>query len=226
MKILIACEESQTVCKAFRDIGLDAFSCDIQDCSGGHPEWHIRGFLEDIIGNGNEWGAIIAFPPCTHLSASGARHFKEKVLDGRQQYAINFFMMIANRKCDYIAIENPVGIMSTKWRKPDQIIQPWQFGHPESKSTCLWLKGFPKLQPTKIAEFKKYRCKCGNTFDSNAGKYGCCPDYAAKPLWDNQTKSGQNKIPPSADRSKMRSKTYTGIAEAMADQWGSILKNV
>lgn len=199
MKILIACEESQAVCKAFRTRGFEAYSADIQPCSGGHPEWHIQGRLEDIIGSGDEWEMIIAFPPCTHLAVSGARYFKEKKADGRQQFAIAFFMMIANRNCKRIAIENPVGIMSTEWRKPDQIIQPWQFGHPESKSTCLWLKGLPRLQYTNVLELPE------------SGR------------WNNQTQGGQNNLPPSRDRAKIRSKTYSGIARAMARQWGDVL---
>jgi site-specific DNA-cytosine methylase len=193
MKILIACEESQTVCKAFRKKGHEAYSCDIEPCSGGHPEWHIQGDVVPVIWN--EWDMIIAFPPCTHLAVSGARYFKEKQADGRQQQGIDFFMHIANAHCDKIAIENPVGIMSTKWRKPDQIIQPWMFGHPESKATCLWLKGLPKLKGTNILEKPK------------------------KGYWENQTPSGQNKLGPSKNRAKIRSTTYPGVAQAMADQW-------
>lgn len=157
MKILVACEESQRVCIEFRKLNHEAYSCDIEDCSGGHPEWHIKqdaipllnecctfetcdGKKHNITGN---WDMIIAFPPCTHLAVSGARYFKEKQKDGRQQQAINFFMKFVNANCDKIAIENPVGIMSTHYRKPDQIIQPYQFGHGETKKTCLWLKGLP-----------------------------------------------------------------------------------
>jgi len=187
MKVLIGCEESQAVTIELRKLGHDAFSCDILPCSGGHPEWHHKGYLEDYIGNGSEWDMIIAFPPCTDLCVSGARWFKEKKADGRQQYAINFFMMIANRNCARIAIENPIGIMSNEFRKPDQIIQPWQFGHGETKATCLWLKGLPKLTPTNIVEGREQK------------------------IW---------KMPPSKDRAKLRSKTYHGIAKAMAMQWG------
>jgi site-specific DNA-cytosine methylase len=138
----------------------------------------------------------IFHPPCTHLAVSGARYFAEKRADGRQQEAIDFFMMLANARIPRICIENPVGIMSTIWRKPDQIIQPWQFGHPESKKTCLWLKGLPKLVPTNILPMRKQ--------------------------WENQTPSGQNKLGPSADRWKLRSRTYRGIAEAMAASWGGL----
>jgi len=147
MKLLVACEESQVVTVAFRKHGVEAYSCDIIPCSGKHLEWHIQGDVRDVLNA--EWDAVIAFPPCTHLCSSGARWFKEKQADGRQQEAIDFFMMFATLPHEFVAIENPVGIMSTKWRKPDQIIQPWRFGHGESKSTCLWLRGFPLLRPTK-----------------------------------------------------------------------------
>jgi site-specific DNA-cytosine methylase len=188
MTILVACEESQAVTIAFRNRGFEAYSCDIQECSGGCPEWHIKNQLENIINQ--DWDVIIAFPPCTHLCSSGARWFPEKIKDGRQQKAIDFFLMIANNKCNYIAIENPIGIMSAKYRKPDQIVQPWQFGHGETKATCLWLKNLSKLQPTNIVEGRENRV---------------------------------HNMPPSKTRSKHRSKTYQGIADAMADQWGKYL---
>jgi site-specific DNA-cytosine methylase len=184
MKILIACEESQTVCKAFRKKGHDAYSCDILSCSGGHPDWHIRGDVCDILYL--EWDMILAFPPCTDLAVSGARWFKEKQADGRQQKAIDFFMEFTKLKIPF-AIENPIGIMSTHYRKPDQIIQPWQFGHGETKATCLWLNDLPNLKPTNIVDGREQR------------------------IW---------KMPPSKDRAKLRSKTYQGIASAMAEQWG------
>ena len=139
---------------------------------------------------------MIAFPPCTHLAVSGAHRFAEKRADGRQQEGIDFFMALANAPIPKIAIENPVGIMSTKWRKPDQIIQPFQFGDPESKKTCIWLKGLPKLVPTDILPLPE----CG--------------------YWRNQTPSGQNKLGPSPERAKNRARTYQGIADAMATQWG------
>lgn len=132
------------------------------------------------------WDMILAFPPCTHLAVSGSRYFEQKRKDGRQQAAIEFFMRFANANCEKIAIENPVGIMSTVFRKPDQIINPWQFGHGETKKTCLWLKGLPKLEPTNIVEGREPR------------------------IW---------KMPPSKDRAKLRSKTYPGIAKAIALQW-------
>ena len=149
MKILVACEESQAVCKAFRARGHEAYSCDVLPSSGGHPEWHLPMNVIPLLSR--QWDMIIAFPPCTHLASSGARWFAEKRADGRQQQGIDFFMRFINLDCLRVAIENPVGIMSTVYRKPDQIIQPWQFGHPESKATCLWLKGLPKLLPTKVA---------------------------------------------------------------------------
>lgn len=192
MKILVACEFSGIVRDAFTARGHDAVSCDLLPSE--IPGRHYQGYLEDYIGLGWEWDMIIAFPPCTHLAVSGARYFAKKRADGRQEAAIAFFMMIANQDYPKICIENPVGIMSTEWRKPDQIIQPWQFGHPESKKTCLWLKGLPLLQPTNILPSRK--------------------------IWENQTPSGQNKLSPSPDRAKNRSRTYAGIAQAMAEQWG------
>lgn len=197
MKILIACEESQTVCTAFRLKGHEAYSCDILPGSGGHEEWHLQ---QDIIPLLNEkWDMIIAFPPCTHLAVSGSRHFAKKIADGRQQQGIDFFMLFAKVECDRVAIENPVGIMSSKWRKPDQIIQPYQFGHPYTKKTCLWLKNLPLLVPTKVLE--KPETGWENQSFTPDGRYGGF----------NGKFSG----------SVQRSKTFQGIADAMADQWGS-----
>ncbi len=197
MKILVACEESQAVTIAFRELGHDAFSCDLQECSGGHPEWHAKGNVLQLLPM--QWDMLIAFPDCTHLAVSGARYFAQKRADGRQQAAIDFFMRFAEaHHIPRICIENPVGIMSSVWRKPDQIIQPWQFGHPESKATCLWLKGLPLLQPTNVLP------------------------KPASGRWENQTASGQNKLGPSPERAKIRSKTYAGIARAMAEQWGRL----
>ncbi len=192
MAILIACEESQVVTKEFRRLGFEAYSCDILPCSGDHPEWHLQ---QDVIALlDKEWEMIIAFPPCTHLAVSGARHFKEKKEDGRQQGGIDFFMEFVNCKCNKMAIENPIGIMSTLWRKPDQIIQPWQFGHPERKPTCLWLKGLPKLKETN------------NVKDT----------MRMLPVNKQQR---IHYLPPSKDRAKIRSKTFKGIAKAMSSQW-------
>ena len=185
MKALVACEESQAVTLELRKLGHEAYSCDVLPCSGGHPEWHLQQDVIPILSK--PWDMIIAFPPCTHLAVSGARWFKEKRADGRQQEAIIFFMTIANAPCPKIAIENPIGIMSTVWRKPDQIIQPWQFGHGETKATCLWLKGLPDLLPTNIVAGREQR------------------------IW---------RMAPSSDRAKLRSKTYLGVAKAMAEQWG------
>jgi len=197
MKILVACEESQAVTIELRKLGHEAYSCDIVECSGGHPEWHL---MQDVVPLLKEkWDMIIAFPPCTHLAVSGARHFAKKIADGRQQQGIDFFMLFANADCDKIAIENPVGIMSTKWKKPNQIIQPYMFGDPYKKTTCLWLKGLEKLEPTNIVEvcdLRTYKCKSGKevTFSD----------------WINKGGKG---------RQKQRSKTFTGIAKAMANQW-------
>jgi site-specific DNA-cytosine methylase len=157
-KILVACEESQVVCSAFRAKGDEAYSCDISPCSGGHPEWHIQKDVRDVLRHdiispfNCEWEMVICFPPCTDLAVSGARWFKEKIEDGRQQISIRFFNFFTNLQNPKVAIENPIGIMSTLYRKPDQIIQPWQFGHGETKATCLWLKGLPLLNPTNIVE--------------------------------------------------------------------------
>ena len=155
MKILVACEESQAVTIELRRLGHEAYSCDIEPCSGGHPEWHLQVDALELLKM--KWDMILAFPPCTHLAVSGARYFEQKREDGRQQAAIDFFMRFANADCPKIAIENPVGIMSTVWKKPDQIIQPWQFGHGETKKTCLWLKGLPPLIPTEIVEGREQR---------------------------------------------------------------------
>ena len=184
MKILVACEESQVVCRAFRERGHQAFSCDIQRCSGDNPEWHILGNVLNILHCG--WDMVIAFPPCTDLAVSGARWFKQKKEDGRQQKSIDFFMNFTKLDC-FWAIENPIGIMSTHYRKPDQIIQPWQFGHGETKATCLWLNGLKKLDPENIVEGREQK------------------------IW---------KMPQTKDRTKLRSKTFKGIASAMANQWG------
>jgi len=185
MKILVACEESQVVCLAFRERGHEAYSCDIQPCSGGHPEWHLQQDVLPLLEA--HWDMIIAFPPCTHLCVSGSRWFAEKRKDGRQQSGVDFFLRFTQTQCAKVAIENPIGIMSTLYRKPDQIIQPWQFGHGETKATCLWLYGLPKLTHTQIVSGRDERIF---------------------------------RMPPSIERSKLRSRTYKGIAEAMAYQWG------
>ena len=204
MKILVACEESQAVTKELRKLGHEAYSCDLLPCSGGHPEWHLQ---QDVIPLLKEkWDMIIAFPPCTHLAVSGARHFEQKRKDGRQQQGIDFFMKFVNADCPRIAIENPIGIMSSIYRKPDQIIQPWMFGDKFTKSTCLWLKGLPKLEPTNIVEkgeFIEWTCK-------KTGK----KKRQAKWLFEALKNAETNE-----ERSIIRSKTFPGIAKAMAEQW-------
>lgn len=183
MKVLIACEYSGRVRDAFIARGHDAMSCDLLPTDSPGP--HYQGDVFDIINDG--WDLMVAHPPCDHLAVSGARWFKEKREDGRQQAAIEFFLRLAQADIPKIALENPISIMSTHYRKPDQIIQPWWFGHGETKSTCLWLKGLPLLVPTNIVEGREARV---------------------------------HKLPPSKDRWKLRSTTYLGVAEAMAQQWG------
>lgn len=209
MKILIACEESQAVTKAFREKGHEAYSCDIEPCSGGHPEWHLK---QDVIPLLKEkWDMIIAFPTCTYLTVTSNKWFKDQpqrksgALVGQERRdardrAAEFFMLIAGADCEKIVIENPVGVMSTRWRKPDQIICPSMFGHKEPKKTCLWLKGVPFLSPTEIVE-KEYTV-------TKSGKNMATWYYYA------------DKMKGQKNRSKLRSKTFPGIANAMADQWG------
>ena len=181
MKILIACEFSGVVREAFKKKGHDVWSCDLLDSE--IPGNHYKGDVFDIIDDG--WNLMIAHPPCTHLAVSGARHFHKKQKE--QKEALEFVSKLMNADIGKIAVENPVSIISSKIRKPDQIIQPWQFGHGETKATCFWLKNLPYLLPTKIVEGREQRV---------------------------------HKMPPSKDRWKNRSRTYAGIAEAMADQWG------
>jgi len=182
MRILIACEFSGTVREAFKKLGHDAWSCDLlpTDIEGNH----IQGNVLDVLND--NWDLMIAHPPCTHLAVSGARWFKDKKEE--QKEAVEFFMQLINADIEKIAVENPISIMSTQYRKPDQIIQPWQYGHGETKSTCLWLKNLPKLEPTKIVSGREPK---------------------------------MHMLPPSPDRWKIRSKTYQGIANAMATQWGN-----
>lgn len=204
-KALIACEYSGRVRDAFIKYGWDATSCDIlpTDTPGKHYQGDVRDILYD------DWDLLIAFPPCTHLAVSGARHFEKKIRDGRQKEGIVFFMLFANHPCRRSSIENPVGIMSNLYRKPDQIIQPYEYGHPESKKTCLWLKGLPILKPTNLLPLPE----CGH--------------------WENQTADGQNKIMVDGKwigygdemTAHIRSKTYQGIADAMAKQWTDFIMN-
>ncbi len=150
LKILVACEESQAVTIQLRKLGHEAYSCDLLPCGGRKYKWHLQQDVIPLLDD--DWDMILAFPPCDHLASSGARWFKLKREDGRQQQAIEFFMKFTDLKCQKVAIENPVGIMSTVYRKPDQIIHPWQFGHGEKKTTCLWLKNLPPLIPTNIVD--------------------------------------------------------------------------
>lgn len=221
MKVLVACEESQEVCKAFRTLGHEAYSADIQEPSGGHPEWHILGDVLPIINGrctfctmeGEEhtidgtWDLLIAHPPCTYLTLTGNRWFKPEYKDRfperqkQREDAVKFFMMFANADCERIAIENPVCIMSSRWRRPDQYIEPYYFGDPEKKKTGLWLKGLPYLAQTNVVDPIIVKCKSG----------------AKEPRWHMETM----KLPPK-ERSKARSKTFPGIARAMAEQWGGM----
>jgi len=210
MKILIACEYSGIVRDEFLKLGHDAISCDILPCSGGHPEWHYQQDVFEVIEKG--WDMMIAFPPCTHLASSGARYFKQKIADGRQQQGIDFFMKLANADIDRIAIENPIGVMSTKYRKPDQIIQPYQFGDKAQKSTCLWLKNLPKLESTDVVDKGEFF-----EFISKKGVKKRMPMWYYKALQDAKTPQ---------QRSTLRSKTFDGIARAMATQWTSDVKQI
>lgn len=189
MKILVACEFSGIVREAFKAKGHDAWSCDLlpTEIPGQHIVQDVRYCLAG-------WDMLIAFPPCTHLAASGARYFAQKQRE--QAEGLDFVRILLGAPVAKIALENPVWVISTKIRKPDQIIQPWQFGHSESKKTCLWLVGLPLLNSTNVLPIP------------------------ASGRWDNQTPSGQNKLGPSPTRWKERSKTYQGIANAMAEQWG------
>ena len=204
-KVLIACEESQEVCKAFRELGHEAYSCDLLECSGGHPEWHIKGNVLEQLNK--EWDIIIAHPPCTYMSKAGARFMYptagnideerlKKALQGKE-----FFMEILNAKCKYICVENPTPLKVVGLPKESQVIQPYQFGHPYSKRTLLWLKNLPELKPTNILkEYKPF-------LPSNTSQFA-------------KGKGGSRGI---AKNSKEASKTFRGVAKAMAEQWGVLL---
>ena len=245
INVLVACEESQRVCIEFRKRGFRAFSCDIQECSGGHPEWHIQCDVLRIM-NGAEspnavfttqngdvhflpkrWDAVIAFPPCTHLASSGARWFEEKRKDGRQEEGLRFFCEFLDVSSDYVSIENPIGIiggergyvkkyypeLSERYglpRKPTQIIQPYEYGDAASKQTCLWLKGLPPLTPTTTVKPELEYYEYSNSTTGKAKR---------EPKWNREA----FRLPPK-ERAKIRSKTYPGIAAAMAEQWGAFLK--
>lgn len=204
MRVLVACEESQRVCTAFRNKGHEAYSCDILECSGGHPEWHIQ---DDVLKHLNEnWDLIIAHPPCTYLTVAANKYYnvekygkKAEERKKQRKEAVEFFMKFTDLKCPRVCIENPIGVMSSFYCKPTQIIQPYQFGHSERKATCLWLKGLPALKPTNIVTPDIIKLKSGKT-DSRL-------HYETLKLQANE-------------RAKMRSKTFEGIALAMAEQWG------
>lgn len=218
MKVLIACEESQEVCKAFRALGHEAYSCDVQEPSGGHPEWHILGdallsieggrvsTMDGQVHDIGTWDLLIAHPPCTDLAVSGARWFPEKQKDFRQQRGIVFFMQMALANIQKVAVENPVCIMSNCWRKPDQIIQPYEYGHHARKATCLWLKGLPKLTPTNIVSPGEIR---------NGG-------FSVGAHTDGKDSQGKWLRYSDPELAKLRSRTFPGIAKAMAEQWGGI----
>ncbi len=195
MKILVACEESQAVTIELRKLGHEAYSCDIQPESGGHEDWHIQGDV--LLELKKSWDMIIVFPPCTHLAVSGAAWFEQKRKDGRQQQGIDFFMAFTDLDCEKVVIENPIGIMSSIYREPDQIIQPYMFGHKEQKATCLWIKGLPIL-------------------------------YEKENVYQEMMKLPDNErqrihyLPPGPERGKERSKTFAGIAKAMAYQWTNL----
>ena len=210
MKILIACEESQAVTKEFRALGHEAYSCDILPCSGGHPKWHIQDDVFNVIGGG--YDLMIAHPPCTYLSVSGARHLynKDKTPNmeryKNQKEALDFVQKLMDVNIPKIAIENPISVISSHIRKPDQIIQPYWFGDSASKSTCLWLKNLPKLKPTNMVskgEFKEW-------IDKKTGK------VKRQALWYYEA---LQQAKNSAERRTLRSKTFQGIAKAMANQW-------
>lgn len=211
MKVLVACEESQTVCIEFRKLGHEAYSCDLQECSGGHPEWHIKGDVLEVINTG--WDMMIAFPPCTHLAVSGAAWFEQKRKDGRQKEGIDFFLTLANAPIFKIAIENPVGIMSKEFRKPNQIIQPYYFGDEFQKTTCLWLKNIPPL----------YHNAKPNLFDQNVTHVGRGEmiEFAS----GKRMAKWYAMLRADSGRGKIRSKTFPGIARAMAEQWGGNILN-
>jgi hypothetical protein len=214
MRVLLACEESQALCVEFRKKGHEAFSADILDCSGLYPEWHLKGDVLDILTK-KKWDLMIAFPPCTHLAVSGARHFKQKILDGRQQQGIDFFMKMVNAPIPKIAIENPIGIMSSLYQKPTQIIHPYHFGDPYSKSTCLWLKNLPPLNYNRKYDNVSNKLQKELVFENyptevDKGEFVTFSSGKRMAKWYNEA-SGNGHL---------RSKTFAGIAKAMADQWG------
>ena len=206
MKVLVACEESQAVCKAFRELGHEAYSCDIIDCSGGHPEWHIKGDALELLKL--KWDLIIAHPPCTYLTNAGARWLHAGGTLNQKRYALGieareFFMGFYNADCPKIAVENPVPASVFNLPEYSQVIQPYEFGHPYSKKTCLWLKGLEPLKPTQVIE--------DHVPFISSGTYSKTHD----PRYKGASRKGGS--------AKSRSKTFPGIAKAMAEQWGGKL---
>lgn len=236
IRILVGCEESQAVTIALRHLGFIAYSCDLLPCSGGHPEWHFNTSIYDVFNCGeimlqngssvfiSQWDVGIFFPPCTHLAVSGAAWFDEKIKDGRQQQGIDFFMSMVNApNINHIAVENPIGIMSKEYRKPDQIIHPYFFGDGYSKSTCLWLKNLPLLFHSKEKDLfcdEITHVDSGEWFywtDKKTGKLKRQPKWFYDAFCVAKSKEG---------RSTIRSKTFPGIAQAMAKQWGEHLLSI
>lgn len=209
-RILVACEESQAVTIAFRKLGFQAFSCDLLPCSGGYPEWHFQEDMFEVIKREDKFDLMIAFPPCTDLAISGARHFERKIADGSQTKSIQFFMDVINANVDKIVVENPIGIMSRLYKKPNQIIQPYQFGDKAQKSTCLWLKNLEKLEPTNIVEKGEFK----EWIDKKTGK------SKRQALWYYEA---LQKAKTPEERRTLRSKTFQGIADAMAQQFSKQL---
>ena len=222
-RVLVACEYSGVVRDEFLRRGHDAWSCDLLPTESEWPEdRHITGDVTALLGE--QWDLMIAHPPCTHLAVSGARHFKNKLV--QQAEALDFVRLLLDASIPQIALENPVSIISSRVRKPDQIIQPWQFGHQESKKTCLWLKGLPKLYGTDFVGPLHYGCKHCNRRYGTEFEECICPlcghetERGNRHIYANQTPSGRNALGPSPTRAHERSRTYTGIAKAMAEQWG------
>jgi hypothetical protein len=203
LRILVGCEESQAVTIELRKLGHEAYSCDLLSCSGGYPEWHYQEDIFQVIKQGN-WDMMIGFPPCTYLTVSANKWYKDQEprksgvlvgLDRRnaREDAIKFFIDLYSCDIPFIALENPIGVISSRFNKPDQVLQPWMFGHGETKATCLWLRGLPKLIPTDIVKGREQRI---------------------------------HLLSPSSDRSKLRSKTFSGIAKAMSEQWTTYINNL
>ncbi len=237
LNVLVACEESQRVCTEFRKLGHNAFSCDLLECSGGHPEWHFHQDVLEVIKNrggllqsgdeyyiDGEWDIMIAHPPCTYLAVSGARWYyhpddKDLPVEQRRPHprfpnraqdreeGVAFFMSLINAPIEHIAVENPIGIMNTRYRKPDQVVQPYYFGDEASKSTCLWLKNLPLLKKTKVVG-------TGEWVHLSSGK--------KLPKWYSDALT---KAKTSEERRNLRSKTFPGFAKAMAEQWSEVLAN-